>query len=300
MTEDRLTPLQIQAFARHLRLEEKSEATMEKYLRDIRAFARWLDGREISKGLSAAWKAHLVERGYAPASINAKLSALNSLLEFLGLGGCRVKFLRVQRRLFRDAGRELTKAEYQRLLDTARTLGRDRLALVMETICATGIRVSEVRYITVEAAQRGRAEISLKGKIRTILLPRKLCRKLLKYAKKNKTVSGEIFLTRNGTSLSRRQIWAELKHLCKYAGVEPSKVFPHNLRHLFATIFYKACKDIVRLADVLGHSQAGGPAGPQQHRDHPHLPGDLWRRTPADAGPAGTDLLITEFAFRHK
>ena len=119
MTEDRLTPLQIQAFARHLRLEEKSEATMEKYLRDIRAFARWLDGREISKGLSAAWKAHLVERGYAPASINAKLSALNSLLEFLGLGGCRVKFLRVQRRLFRDAGRELTKAEYQRLLDTA-------------------------------------------------------------------------------------------------------------------------------------------------------------------------------------
>ena len=138
----------------------------------------------------------------------------------------------MQRRLFQSEERELSRQEYQRLLDTARTLGRDRLALVMETICATGIRVSEVRYITVEAAQRGRAEISLKGKIRTILLPRKLCRKLLKYAKKNKTVSGEIFLTRNGTSLSRRQIWAELKHLCKYAGVEPSKVFPHNLRHL--------------------------------------------------------------------
>ncbi len=124
----------------------------------------------------------------------------------------------------------------------------------METICATGIRVSELRYVTVEAARAGQATVFLKGKIRTILLPRKLCRKLLKYAKKNKTVSGEIFLTRNGTSLSRRQIWAELKHLCKYAGVEPSKVFPHNLRHLFATIFYKACKDIVRLADVLGHS----------------------------------------------
>ena len=147
MTEDRLTPLQIQAFARHLRLEEKSEATMEKYLRDIRAFARWLDGREISKGLSAAWKAHLVERGYAPASINAKLSALNSLLEFLGLGGCRVKFLRVQRRLFRDAGRELTKAEYQRLLDTAHRLGQERLGLLVETIGATGIRVSEIQYI---------------------------------------------------------------------------------------------------------------------------------------------------------
>ena len=148
MTEDRLTPLQIQAFARHLRLEEKSEATMEKYLRDIRAFARWLDGREISKGLSAAWKAHLVERGYAPASINAKLSALNSLLEFLGLGGCRVKFLRVQRRLFRDAGRELTKAEYQRLLDTAHRLGQERLGLLVEAMGATGIRVSEVRYLT--------------------------------------------------------------------------------------------------------------------------------------------------------
>ena len=155
MTEDRLTPLQIQAFARHLRLEEKSEATMEKYLRDIRAFARWLDGREISKGLSAAWKAHLVERGYAPASINAKLSALNNLLEFLGLGGCRVKFLRVQRRLFRDAGRELTKAEYQRLLDTAHRLGQERLGLLVEAMGATGIRVSEVRYITVEAARSG-------------------------------------------------------------------------------------------------------------------------------------------------
>ena len=254
MTEDRLTPLQIQAFARHLRLEEKSEATMEKNLRDIRAFARWLDGREISKGLSAAWKAHLVERGYAPASINAKLSALNSLLEFLGLGGCRVKFLRVQRRLFRDAGRELTKAEYQRLLDTARTLGRDRLALVMETICAAGIRVSEVRYITVEAARSGQADIALKGKVRTILLPGKLCRKLLKYARQQKTASGEIFLTKSGKPLSRRQIWAEMKRLCLRAGVAPTKVFPHNLRHLFARTFYQATRDVAKLADVLGHS----------------------------------------------
>ena len=254
MTEDRLTPLQIQAFARHLRLEEKSEATMEKYLRDIRAFARRLDGREISKGLSAAWKAHLVERGYAPASINAKLSALNSLLEFLGLGGCRVKFLRVQRRLFRDAGRELTKAEYQRLLDTARTLGRDRLALVMETICAAGIRVSEVRYITVEAARSGQADIALKGKVRTILLPGKLCRKLLKYARQQKTASGEIFLTKSGKPLSRRQIWAEMKRLCLRAGVAPTKVFPHNLRHLFARTFYQATRDVAKLADVLGHS----------------------------------------------
>ena len=254
MKNRQLTQQQIRAYAHYLQMEEKSGATMEKYLRDIQAFACWLDGRDISKELTSEWKGHLISQDYAPTTVNAMLSALNSLLEFLALQECRVKFLKIQRRLFRDAGRELTRPEYEHLLETAKERGQDRLVLLMEAICATGIRVSEVRYITVEAAQRGRAEISLKGKIRTILLPRKLCRKLLKYAKKNKTVSGEIFLTRNGTSLSRRQIWAELKHLCKYAGVEPSKVFPHNLRHLFATIFYKACKDIVRLADVLGHS----------------------------------------------
>ena len=254
MAEHRLTPLQIHAFARHLLLEEKSAATIEKYLRNVRAFAGWLDGQEITKERNAAWKAHLVERGYAPASINAKLSALNSLLEFLGLGGCRVKFLKVQRRLFRDAGRELTKAEYQSLLDAAHRLGRDRLGLLVEAIGATGIRVSEVRYLTVEAARQGKAEISLKGKVRVILLPGKLCRKLLRYAEKQKTASGAIFRTKSGREMSRRQIWAEMKRLCKYAGVEPGKVFPHNLRHLFATVFYRACRDIVRLSDLLGHS----------------------------------------------
>ena len=254
MAEHRLTPLQIHAFARHLLLEEKSAATIEKYLRNVRAFAGWLDGQEITKERNAAWKAHLVERGYAPASINAKLSALNSLLEFLGLRDCRVKFLKVQRRLFRDAGRELTKAEYQSLLDAAHRLGRDRLGLLVEAIGATGIRVSEVRYLTVEAARQGKAEISLKGKVRVILLPGKLCRKLLRYAEKQKTASGAIFRTKSGREMSRRQIWAEMKRLCKYAGVEPGKVFPHNLRHLFATVFYRACRDIVRLSDLLGHS----------------------------------------------
>lgn len=144
--------------------------------------------------------------------------------------------------------------EYDRLLDTAKVQGKERLALLMETICATGIRVSEVRYITVEAVQCGRANVSLKGKNRTILLPGKLCRKLLKYARKQKTVTGEIFLTNDGKSLHRCRIWAEMKRLCKAAGVEPSKVFPHNLRHLFATVFYQAYKDIVKLADLLGHS----------------------------------------------
>lgn len=254
MYEHILTEERIAAYGRDLATEERSHGTIENYLRHVRIFSAWLNGVPVTKEQTAGWKEYLLSQGYAPTTINSMLAALNTFLRFIGLEDCRVRALRVQRRLFQSEERELSRQEYQRLLDTARTLGRDRLALVMETICAAGIRVSEVRYITVEAAQRGRAEISLKGKIRTILLPRKLCRKLLKYAKKNKTVSGEIFLTRNGTSLSRRQIWAELKHLCKYAGVEPSKVFPHNLRHLFATIFYKACKDIVRLADVLGHS----------------------------------------------
>lgn len=249
-----LTMEQIITYRTWLAAEEKSAGTIEKYLRDIYGFFRWLNGEAVSRERALDWKAYLLERGYAPVTINSMLSAVNSLLHFLGWDDCRVKFLKIQRRLFREEQRVLTRAEYERLLETARSLGRERLALLMETICATGIRVSEVRYITVESVQRGRAEITLKGKIRTILIPNKLCRKLLKYAKKQKTASGEIFLTKGGMSLSRKQIWAEMKSLCKRAGVEPSKVFPHNLRHLFATVFYRACKDIVKLADVLGHS----------------------------------------------
>ena len=241
-------------FSGYLKSEERTPGTIEKYLRDVRSFAMWLNGREVTKELAAAWKEHLLAEHYAPVTVNAMLAAINSFFRFAGWEECRVKFLKIQRRLFRDSARELTRQEYDRLLETARTLGRERLALLMETICATGIRVSEVRYITVEAVQQGRVDISLKGKIRTILLPNKLCRKLAKYAKHKKIASGEIFLTGSGKSLSRRQIWAEMKRLCRKAGVEPSKVFPHNLRHLFATAFYKACKDIVRLADVLGHS----------------------------------------------
>ena len=254
MKNRQLTQQQIRAYAHHLQMEEKSGATMEKYLRDIQAFASWLDGRDISKELTSEWKSHLVSQDYAPTTVNAMLSALNSLLEFLNLRECRVKFLKIQRRLFRDADRELTKDDYQRLLNTAYKLGRERLGLLVETIGATGIRVSEVAYITVESVQQGKAEITLKGKIRTILLPGKLRRKLLKYAQKQKTASGAIFRTKSGKELGRRQIWAELKGLCKYAGVEPGKVFPHNLRHLFATVFYRTCRDIAKLADLLGHS----------------------------------------------
>lgn len=249
-----LSTEQIAAYDTYLRTDERAPGTREKYLRDLRVFFIWLEGRPVTRELVCQWKETLRLRDYAPATINSMLSALNSLFRFLGWEECRVKFLKIQRRLFREERRDLSRFEYNRLLEAARELGRDRLALLMETICGTGIRVSEVRYITVEAARDGKAEIALKGKIRTILLPGKLCRKLLKYARKQKTASGEIFLTKGGKALSRRQIWAEMKRLCKHAGVEPSKVFPHNLRHLFATTFYRACKDISHLADLLGHS----------------------------------------------
>ena len=254
MTEHILTAERITAYVRWLHQEERAAGTMEKYLRNVRAFALWLDGRPITKETVSDWKEYLLSQQYTPSTINGTLAALNGLFRFLGWEDCRAKFLKIQRRMFRDSSRDLTRSDYDTLIATARERKQERLALLMEAICATGIRVSEVKYLTVEAAQRGRAEITLKGKIRTILIPGKLCRKLLKYAKKQKTVSGEIFLTRNGKPLTRRQIWAEMKALCKYAGVEPSKVFPHNLRHLFATAFYRACKDIAKLADVLGHS----------------------------------------------
>ena len=254
MKNHSLIPEQITAFERYLRTEERSSGTIEKYLRDVRAFAVWLNGRIVTKETAAGWKEHLLDRHYAPVTINSMLAAINAFFRFVGWEDCRVKFLKIQRRMFREASRELSREEYDRLLSTAHTLGRDWLALLMETICASGIRVSEVRYITVEAARQGQTEIALKGKIRTILLPDKLCRKLLKYARHKKIASGEIFRTESGKSLGRRQIWAEMKQLCKYAGVAPSKVFPHNLRHLFATTFYRACRDISRLADVLGHS----------------------------------------------
>jgi len=242
-----------QGFLVYLAGEERSAGTIEKYARDLGAFASWLDGREASKERTAEWKEHLLEER-SPDTVNSMLAAVNSFFRFMGWEDCRVKFLKIQRRTFREESRELAREEYDRLLSTALSQGKTRLALLMETICATGARVSEVKYFTVEAARMGKAEISLKGKIRTILLPEKLCRKLLKYAKKQKIASGEIFLTRSGTSLSRKQIWAEMKALCASAGVEPSKVFPHNLRHLFARTLYKACRDIVKLADILGHS----------------------------------------------
>ena len=248
-----ITQEHIDAYCLSLLTDERAVGTIQKYRRDLAAFARWIGGTAVTKETAARWKTHLLDRGYKPETINSKLSAINGFFTYMNWA-IHVKFLKIQRQLFRDPARELTREEYTRLLTTARENGQVRLALIMETLCATGIRISELRYITVEAAKDGRATIALKGKIRTILLPTKLCRKLSKYAKKQKIASGTIFRTKSGKSITRRQVWYELKRLCQAAGVEPTKVFPHNFRHLFATTFYKACRDIARLADVLGHS----------------------------------------------
>lgn len=249
-----ITTSAIQRYREHLILEEKAPATIEKYLRDIRAFAAWLSAGEVTKEQAAGWKDYLASCRYTAVTINSMISAINGFFRFMGWEDCRVRFLRVQRRSFREQSRDLSLAEYKRLVRKAEQQGKQRLSLLLETICGTGIRVSELRYITAEAAKRGKAEISLKGKLRTILLPEKLCRKLLAYAGKQKIAAGELFLTKSGKSLSRRQIWSEMKRLSQQAGIEPDKVFPHNLRHLFARAFYKSSGDIVKLADILGHS----------------------------------------------
>ncbi len=249
-----LTNRQIVSFRRHLKQEEREQSTIEKYVRDVKLFEAWLSGRRVTAEIVTDWKDYLRTKGYKPETINAKLSALNKFFVFMRWLECRIKYLKIQKKLFRGTEKELTKGDYVRLLETADTLRKNRLALLIETICATGIRVSEVRYITMEAVRAGYADVALKGKIRTILLPAKLCRKLQKYARKQKIASGEIFITRTGKGVSRRQIWAEMKALCKKAGVAASKVFPHNLRHLFARTFYRACRDVAKLADVLGHS----------------------------------------------
>ncbi len=249
-----ITERQITEFEKYLRQEEKSENTIMKYLHDLRSFYVWNGGGNISKEKVSAWKEYLIKKGFTAVTVNAYLAALHSFFDYMEWIGCRVKYLKIQRQMFRDSSRELTKEEYERLIKSAKEKGNQKIVLIMETICATGIRVSEVKYITVEAVKKGRADIALKGKIRTILIPNKLVKKLKKYAQKQKIASGEIFLTASKKNISRRQIWSEMKKLCKDANVDESKVFPHNLRHLFARAFYKICHNIVQLADVLGHS----------------------------------------------
>ncbi len=249
-----ITNEQLQEFKEYLKNEERESSTIAKYLHDVQVFVGWLGEKEITKEKLTGYKEYLIEKKYNPKTINGILSAINKFLTFVGQSELKVKYLRIQRQLFRHSNKELTQAEYLKLINKAQELGKERLSLLMQTICATGIRVSELKYITVETVKAGKAEISLKGKIRTILLTGKLCKKLLKYAKHKKITSGEIFITRSGRGLGRKQIWAEMKALCKKSGVSTGKVFPHNLRHLFARAFYKVCKDVAKLADVLGHS----------------------------------------------
>ncbi len=252
MREGADTAKWIDAYRRSLIQAEKSGATVEKYLRDVRAFLEFAGERPLSKDLVMDYKRRLVEQRYAVRSINSMLGSVNSLLSFLGRPECRVKAIRQQRETYCAEEKELTKNEYLRLLEAAKK--KPRLRLIMETVCGTGIRISELSYFTVEAARRGEVTVSCKAKTRRILLPKKLQRLLLDYARKRGIRSGGIFVTRGGKPLNRSNIWAEMKRLCQAAGVKPSKVFPHNLRKLFARTFYGLEKDIAKLADILGHS----------------------------------------------
>lgn len=241
-------------YRQYLLLEEKRPATQEKYLRDLTAFYQWLpQDHLISKERMIAYKEWLQQQ-YAPSSVNSMLAALNSFVVYQGWDRCKVKQVKVQRKIFRDQGRELKKAEYQQLVQAAKYQRKDRLCLVMQTICATGIRVSELSSITVEAVQRGFATVSCKGKTRTVFLPGRLRQLLQRYIERQSIRNGSIFITRNGKPLDRSNIWAEMKRLCRKIGIIDSKVFPHNLRHLFACTYYEQEKDIVKLADLLGHS----------------------------------------------
>lgn len=234
--------------------EEKADSTINKYLLDIKDFIKWNNNRYIDKQIIIEYKQHLIDSDLKPKTINAKISSINSFLKYLGEIQCCVKLLKLQNQVFRDEKKELSIQEYKTLVKTANHLKKYRLSLVLQTICSTGIRVSELKYITVEAVNKGKAEIHLKGKDRTILIPEALISKLLFYCNERNIRQGEIFLTKNNKSLDRKQIWQEMKKLCRKAGIEESKVYPHNLRHLFAVTFYKESNDIVKLSDILGHS----------------------------------------------
>ena len=249
----KITKELIKNFRRYLIEEEKAAATVEKYIRDINVFADWLGEKELDKETVLIYKENLTQN-YAPASVNSVLSSLNSFFTFNEWYNLRVKNLKIQKQLFANKDNELTKEEYERLLTAAKSKGNEQLYFLMQTICATGIRVSELRYVTVESLKAQKAQINLKGKMRVVLLPKELCKMLLKYSKEQKVTSGSVFVSRNGKPLDRSNIWKMMKALCESAGVARAKVFPHNLRHLFARTFYSIQKDIVRLADILGHS----------------------------------------------
>lgn len=250
-----LDEFQVTRFRNYLIQEEKSAATLEKYVRDVRAFFYFTGKQEITKDMVMQYKKQLQERSYAVRSINSMLASINSFFDFQGWEDCKVKSLRVQREVYQKEEKELTKAEYNRLLEAAK--GKWQLELILMSICSTGIRVSELRHFTVEEVSHGEIHVNCKGKNRIILIPKKLKKRLMDYAKARHISSGQIFLNKLGRPLNRSSIWAQMKALCKTAHVNPSKVFPHNLRKLFARTFYSIEKDIAKLADVLGHSSIG-------------------------------------------
>lgn len=243
----------IKNFESYLYEEERSDNTIEKYIRDIRFFLEWLGGKAVDKSVVLQYKKELCER-YASKSINSILSSLNALFMYMGWYELKVKTLKIQRRIFADKEKELTKAEYERLLAAAKDRKNERLYYLMQTIASTGLRVSEIKYVTCDAIKSGQAVINCKGKMRVVILPRKLCKMLKEYVGENDIKNSSVFVSRNGNPLDRSHIWKMLKKLCETAGVSKDKVFPHNFRHLFARTYYSLQKDIVRLADILGHS----------------------------------------------
>lgn len=247
-----LTEEVITRYANELREQEKAPATIVRYVHDLTVLMDFLEGAPVTKMALIGWKERLTEN-YAPASVNTMLAAVNSFFRYM-CWEVSVKPLKIQKSSFTDESKELTREEYERLVRTAERQGDQRLSLVIQTICATGIRVSELKFITAEAVKSGRTEIVNKGKRRTLILPEKLRRVLRKYLQDHGITSGPVFATRTGKPLDRSNIWRDMKALCESAGVEPGKVFPHNLRHLFARVYYTLEKDLSRLADILGHS----------------------------------------------
>ena len=240
-------------FKTHLYEEEKSDNTIEKYMRDVHLFRKWLGCRGVNKSNVIEYKKELCKK-YAPASVNSMLSSLNALFDFMNWYDLKVKTLKIQRRIFASKEKELSKAEYERLLTAAKNKKNERLYYLMQTIASTGLRVSEIKYVTCEAVRQGQSTINCKGKLRQVFLPKTLCKMLKEYIKKQGIKSGAVFVSKNEKALDWSNIWKMLKDLCAAAGVNRDKVFPHNFRHLFARTFYKLQKDIVRLADILGHS----------------------------------------------
>ena len=250
----KLTDGIINEFKRYLIDNDKSTYTIDKYIRDVMKFKEYAGDNEIEKETAGEYKNYLIRSGYSVRSINSMLSSVNALFEFLNRNDLKVKTIKMQRSVYCPEDKELTRAEYQRLCATAKMKKNYRLELIIETVCSTGIRIGELKYITVESAKRGEAVVTLKGKTRYVFIPKELKRKLLRYASEQGIKSGMIFVTRTGKAVNRTNVWRDMKNLCKDAGVKPEKVFPHNLRHLFARTFYNIDKDIAKLADILGHS----------------------------------------------